>query len=81
MSNNQTPRNSIIIPGATAVPNQGSERLILLQADGTPFPLSTATQTLTGYTIAGSGSAVAATDTVNQAIGKLEKRIAVLEAA
>lgn len=34
---------------------------------------------LTGYTIASTAAAVAATDTVNQGIGKLEKRIYDLE--
>ena len=34
---------------------------------------------LTGYEIAAAAAAVAATDTINEAIGKLEKRVVGLE--
>jgi hypothetical protein len=40
-----------------------------------------ATLTLAGYTIAGTAVAVAASDTISAAIGKLEKRVKDLEDA
>jgi hypothetical protein len=58
------------------------EKLAFVKSDGTPFDpsvVNVATGVLTGYTAHAVGN-VAATDTVNIAIAKLEARIAVLEA-
>lgn len=68
-------------------PHQKIESIALFDENGDPIDVASLTvQTgddtlLTGYEIAVAAAPVAATDTVNEAIGKLEKRVAVLEAA
>lgn len=75
---NQTVTQGILTDQESFRANQGVEKIALFNADGTALDLA-ALQTgedivLTGYTIAGSYSAVAATDTINEAIGKLEAK-------
>lgn len=62
----------------TFAPKIGTTSTTALAGD---TPVTSAAIPLTGYVIdATGGEAVAATDTINEAIGKLEKRIADLEA-
>jgi enoyl-[acyl-carrier-protein] reductase (NADH) len=60
-----------------------SETVALFNPDGSVLTVvqTTAAMVITGYAIAGAAAALSATDTLNVALGKLEKRIAVLEAA
>ena len=66
-------------------PHQKIETIALFDENGDPIDVSSLTvQTgddtlLTGYEIAAAAAAVAATDTINEAIGKLEKRVVGLE--
>ncbi len=66
-------------------PHQKIEKIALFDENGDPIDVSSLTvQTgddtlLTGYEIAVAAAAVAATDTINEAIGKLEKRVDDLE--
>jgi len=66
-------------------PHQKIETIALFDENGDPIDVSSLTvQTgddtlLTGYEIAVAAAAVAATDTINEAIGKLEKRVDDLE--
>jgi hypothetical protein len=65
-------------------PSQGAELCAIYDSTGTPVDFTAdaddtgADVVLTGYTI-GSAGAVANTDTVNDAFGKIEKRVLVLE--
>ncbi len=74
----------VVVPDASWTPNQVSEEVGLFNADATPISLAALTvQTaddilMTGYVI-GVAGALAATDTINEALGKLEARIEALE--
>ena len=77
MSANRLVRQAVLVEGAGAASNQLTEYLALVNEDGTPIVGVTfeevptgADVILTGYS-AGAWSAVADTDTVNQAIAKL----------
>lgn len=80
----QKTTQAMIVPGTTLNPLQGTERIALYDASGNPITLPQAADTassvlMTGYTAHAVGN-VAAGDTVDVAIAKLEARIAVLEA-
>ena len=80
---NQTVTQGIITDQEAFRANQGVEKIALFDANGDPLDLA-ALQTgedivLTGYVIDGTGGAIADTDTILEAIAKLEKRIADLE--
>jgi hypothetical protein len=80
---NQKVTQAVLVSQSAMNPHQGTEQFALFDASGTSLPLTAdtgATVVLTGYTIQ-SAAAVAATDTVNHAIGKLEARIVALESA
>ncbi len=74
----QTVTQAMVTNQAEIKPNQGLERIALFDSNGDPVDLAslviqTADNTLmTGYEIAGAYTAVAAADTVNEAIGKVE---------
>lgn len=75
---NQTVTQGIITDQETFRANQGVEKIALFDANGDPLDLA-ALQTgedipLTGYEIAQAYSAVAPTDTINEAIGKIEAK-------
>lgn len=61
--------------------NEQSMRIALFDSAGNPVlnVATAATMVLTGYTIAGSPAALSATDTLNVALGKLEKNASVLQ--
>jgi hypothetical protein len=67
----QTPRLYFCAPDGTLV---GVANYSELSGGGTGADI-----VLTGYSIASTAAAVAATDTINQGIGKLEKRVSDLE--
>jgi hypothetical protein len=83
MSNAQKVTQALVVTGPIN-PTQDVERIALFNSDGTPVTFDgteTGAQVLmTGYTAQSAGN-VAATDTVNHAVAKLEARIAALEAA
>lgn len=71
-----------VVERATPAPNQVMERVAFFNPDGTPYELAGVDGSevnLTGYTI-GAAGALAATDTVNEAFGKVEDRLVDLEA-
>jgi hypothetical protein len=71
-----------VVSQAAPNPNQQSVQLALFGADGDPIsvaPDTGATVVLTGYDTGGAAGTVAAADTVNAAIRKLEARIVALE--
>lgn len=77
MSNNRLVRQAVLVEGSGSSPNQLTERLALVNEDGTPIVGVTfeevptgADVVLTGYS-AGAWSAVADTDTVNEAVAKV----------
>lgn len=75
---NQTVTQGIITDAETFNANQGVERIALFDGTGRPVDLA-ALQTgedtpLTGYEIAVAYTAIADTDTINEAIGKLEAK-------
>lgn len=86
MSNNQITEQAVVVSQTTLNPNLGIKQLALFDQAGEPIDLDGATpvsQTgqnilLTGFS-AGSAGNVEATDTVNQALAKLEARLAALE--
>lgn len=81
---NQPTRQFTIIDISRGVPFQPTERVAFLDASGNPInpshPDTGASVLMTGYTAHAVGS-VAAGDTANVAVAKLEARIAALEAA
>lgn len=76
----QDTMQAILITRATVNPNQTLERLALFDESGDPVDtlesVGGGDVVLTGFVPAPVGSPVAATDTVNQAIAKLEALIA-----
>ena len=79
---NQQIKQVVVTEMDTPLPNQIFEKVAFFNADGTPYQLTGVDGSevpLTGYTIAGSAAAVADTDTVNQAVDKVEKRVELLE--
>jgi hypothetical protein len=83
MPTNQVKKQLIVVTQASMNPGQHYEEVALFNPDGTVLSVvqSPATQVITGYTIGTvAEEALAATDTINEALGKLEKRVADLEA-
>jgi hypothetical protein len=73
---------AVVVPSGTFNNQQMPMKLAFYNEDGTPYDLGNGAEVvLTGYVISPTGGALAATDTVNQALAKLEKRVATLEAA
>lgn len=82
----QIPLQGVVSDQASMNPKQQSVRFALFKEDGSPVDLGSvgteptgAQVVLTGYS-GQSAANVAATDTINHAIAKLEARIAALEA-
>lgn len=76
----------VLTTQAALNPDLGQKQVALFNPDGTVLTVvqvapTAATMLLTGYAIAGAAAAVGATDSVNVAIGKLEKRVLDLENA
>ena len=74
---------AVVTPQAAKDPNQGAMQLALFKVDGAAVDLDAAVGSkvvLTGFAT-GTAGAVADTDTVNQAIAKLQARIVALESA
>ena len=75
----QTVTQAMVTNQAEIKPNQGLERIALFDSNGDPVDLAslviqTADNTLmTGYEIAEVAAAPEATDTVNEAVGKIAK--------
>ena len=79
----QNHTQTIVVSDESLDPNMMVQRTAFFNADGTPLNLDDQTGAeviLTGYS-AESAAAVAATDTANEAIAKLEARIVALEMA
>lgn len=79
---NQITKMVTVIEAAAPAPNQIMERVSFFNEDGTPYELEGVDGSeveLTGYEIAEAADDVEATDTVNEAVGKLEYRLAALE--
>lgn len=83
MSIQQIVEQLVVVSQPNIKPNFVSRQVALFNPDGSVLTVvqTTASMLLTGYTIAGASAAVSPTDSINIAIGKLEKRIALLEAA
>lgn len=84
MSTNRIARQMIVVSQAAVRANQETSDVALFAPDGSPvvttaFTGTGATVPMTSYAGHAAGN-VAAADTVNDAIGKLEARIAALEA-
>lgn len=84
---NQLAKQAVVVPQTVMKPGQVSEKLSLFNEAGEPVLALTfeevptgADVVMTGYTIAGSAAAVSSSDTANVAVGKVEKRVALLEA-
>lgn len=77
MSTNQVNNQAVVVQQAAIRSTKYCTRLALFNEDGTPIVLGAETL-LSGYTIGTAGS-VSATDSISEAIGKLEARIAALE--
>jgi len=70
----------MVVSQAVPRPNQFTKKVALYNADGTVLSMieqTTAVVVITGYAIAGAAAALAATDTLNVALGKLEKNTSV----
>lgn len=68
----------MVVAQAAQYPGQFTKKVSLYNADGTVLSVvgqTSAGLVLTGYTVAGAVAAVAATDTLNVALGKLQKSI------
>jgi len=79
---NQITKQVTVVEAASPTPNQIMERVSFFNEDGTPYELEGVDGSeveLTGYEIAVEAAAVAASDTVNEAVGKVEYRLGVLE--
>lgn len=87
-SEHQVVEKAIVVTDGRLDPNQINTRLALFAEDGTPINLPAAVPAtptganvpMTGYAGHAAGNVVVG-DKVNDAIGKLEARIAALEAA
>jgi len=74
----------MVVSQAAPKPNQFTKKVALYNADGTVLSMieqTTAVVVITGYAIAGTAATLAATDTLNVALGKLEKNTAVKTSA
>lgn len=77
-------RQLVVVPNASWAPTQVSEEVGLFNADATPISLAALTvQTaddilMTGYASGVAGD-ISPTDTINEALAKLEARIEALE--
>lgn len=70
-----------IVPQSAADPSVAIKNVSLFNPDGTPITVLTASETgadvlLTGYTGPDDASPVASTDSVNEAVAKLEGQVA-----
>lgn len=79
MSNHQTVTQGVVTSQGAIRPHQTVEKIALFNQDGTPFDVDGSAPTgadilLTGLT-AGTATPVAATDSVNAAIAKLQAQI------
>jgi len=75
-------KNVTVVESAEPANNQLMERVSFFNEDGTPYELAGVDGSevnLTGYTIAVAADDVDAADSVNEAVGKLEYRLATLE--
>lgn len=83
MPTNQVTKQLVVMSQDALDSTRLPEQVALFNSDGTVLTVvqTTAAMVLTGYAIAGAAAAVAASDTVNIALGKLEKRILDLENA
>ena len=82
MTNTQRTMQAVLVTDQAAPrDNEQSMRIALFDAAGNPVTnvVTAATMVLTGYTIAGAAAALAPTDTLNVALGKLEKNASVLQ--
>lgn len=84
MTSSQNVKQAVVVAQTNISSSQNAERIALFHPDGTAVTLSAA-QTgadvkLTGFTT-GAAGALAATDSVNVALGKLQARIVALESA
>jgi hypothetical protein len=80
---NQIVKQLVVDTQAALKTSQHYELVALFNPDGTVLSVvqTPASQVITGYTIGlVAEEALAATDTINEALGKLEKRVADLEA-
>lgn len=81
---NQKVMKAVVDTGGHIDPSQVTMRLALFDVDGDPIDLGDvptgAEVKLTGF-VPGAAGAVAAADSVNQAIAKLQARIVALESA
>jgi hypothetical protein len=81
MSNNQKVTRAIVMADVPLTPQMGTERIVLVNADGTPWSPEVGAGTVTGDEVlltgmtAGTNTPVAASDNVNQAIAKLQAQI------
>jgi hypothetical protein len=71
---------AIVVRDTTGMRDRHTMRLALVDSSGNVWTPPASDVKLTGYVI-GTAAAVSASDTVSSAIGKLEARIAALEAA
>lgn len=73
----------VVVPQSAMRSGQHHRKVALFNPDGSVLTVVqlTAETEITDYVIAGAGAALAETDTINEALGKLEKRVADLEAA
>jgi hypothetical protein len=81
--NNQKVTQAVVVSQAIMSPSQGVEQLALFNVDGSVLsvaPDTGATVLLTGYTTTTGVHALAAGDSVNAAMAKIESRLAILEA-
>jgi hypothetical protein len=72
-----------VVAQSAMAPGQFTKQVALFNPDGTVLTVvqTSAAMVITGYTIAGAAALPAATDTLNVALGKLAKSIAVKQAA
>ncbi len=70
----------VVVRDPSSLPNRFSGRMALVDSTGAAWTPSAAEVKLTGF-VTGTAGAVSATDTINQAIAKLQARIVALESA
>lgn len=79
MTTNQITEQAVVTSQSAPVNTRAATKLALFDADGNPWAGATAAEiVLSGYVI-GSAAALTDTDTLNEALGKLEARIVALE--
>lgn len=83
MPSNQVTKQLVVMSQDSLDSTRLPEQVALFNSDGSVLTVvqTTAAMILTGYAIAVAGAALSAADTLNVALGKLEKRILDLENA